>query len=143
MNEKKCSKCGEIKPLDQFAKNKTRKGGYTRLCKTCHNAYFREYFSDQDRMCKQVGRVDKNKKEYRNNFRKYKLSIGCQECGYDKCASALHFHHINSSEKKFAISKGVARSVNEIKMKEELDKCILLCANCHAELEEKIQNNNI
>ena len=56
----------------------------------------------------------------------------CLKCGYDKCPGALDFHHRDSSEKEFAIGhKGRIRSWD--KMKPELDKCDLLCANCHRE----------
>ena len=57
----------------------------------------------------------------------------CFICGYDKCNGALEFHHLNPSEKDFAISrKGVTRSWDRVK--EELDKCICVCANCHREI---------
>jgi 5-methylcytosine-specific restriction endonuclease McrA len=57
----------------------------------------------------------------------------CQACGYDRCIEALEFHHANSSGKDFSISeKGYTRSW--AKVKEELDKCMLLCANCHREI---------
>jgi 5-methylcytosine-specific restriction endonuclease McrA len=57
----------------------------------------------------------------------------CQICGYDKTVEALHFHHINPKEKNFGISAaGITRSLKE--QKSEIQKCILLCANCHIEL---------
>jgi hypothetical protein len=63
----------------------------------------------------------------------------CQICGYDKCASALHFHHTDPNEKDFGFSdKGIPRSWE--KQKIELDKCILLCSNCHCEVHEGITN---
>ena len=55
-------------------------------------------------------------------------------CGYDKCPTALQFHHLEPAEKKFSIShEGVTRSF--AKLKAEAAKCVLLCANCHAEVE--------
>jgi hypothetical protein len=59
----------------------------------------------------------------------------CQRCGYDKCLAALQFHHLNSEEKSFRISAPGVKSLQ--KLKEEIKKCILLCANCHAELHSK------
>lgn len=60
----------------------------------------------------------------------------CQLCGYDKCTEALEFHHY-MDEKNFGISqKGYTRSWE--KVKKELDICILLCANCHREVENDI-----
>jgi len=56
----------------------------------------------------------------------------CQICKYSKCIDALEFHHTDPNEKEFGISaKGYTRSWE--KVKQELDKCTLLCANCHAE----------
>ena len=56
----------------------------------------------------------------------------CQICGYDRCIEALEFHHLDPAQKDFGIShKGYTRSWE--KVKEEVDKCILLCANCHRE----------
>lgn len=57
----------------------------------------------------------------------------CQICGYNKCVDALEFHRLDESLKDFGIaSKGYTRSWD--KTKEELDKCILVCANCHREI---------
>ncbi len=57
----------------------------------------------------------------------------CQICGYNKCPGALDLHHFNG-KKDFGIGdKGYTRSWERIK--KELDKCILVCANCHREIE--------
>ena len=57
----------------------------------------------------------------------------CCICGYDKCITALEFHHINPNEKEFGIAAhGYTRSWEEVK--KELDKCILVCSNCHKEI---------
>ena len=56
----------------------------------------------------------------------------CERCGYDKYIGALEFHHLDPTQKDFGISSsGHTRSFE--KMKVELDKCIMLCANCHRE----------
>lgn len=58
----------------------------------------------------------------------------CVLCGYDRCPAALHFHHLDPSQKEFVISRqGVTRSLAEAR--KEAAKCVLLCANCHAEVE--------
>jgi hypothetical protein len=63
----------------------------------------------------------------------------CEICGCAKCQEALEFHHIN--EKKFGISeKGYTRSWQ--KVKKELDKCQLVCANCHREIHAKLAKKN-
>ncbi len=61
----------------------------------------------------------------------------CQICSYKRCVGALELHHINKTDKTFGIGdKGYTRSWE--KVKSELDKCILLCANCHREVEAGI-----
>lgn len=60
----------------------------------------------------------------------------CQICGYNKYPGALDLHHING-KKDFGIGdKGYTRSWE--RTKKELDKCILVCANCHREIEAGI-----
>ena len=61
----------------------------------------------------------------------------CEKCGYNKSENALHFHHIDPTMKLFQISNGYnLYGCNMKKFKEEADKCVLLCANCHAEEHE-------
>ena len=61
----------------------------------------------------------------------------CERCGYSKCIDALEFHHIDPGQKDFTISsKGYTRSWE--KVRSELDKCMILCANCHRELHAKL-----
>ena len=60
----------------------------------------------------------------------------CIICSYDKCEQALEFHHKEPSEKDFHISGAHCRSWESIKI--ELEKCIILCANCHRETHNKI-----
>lgn len=59
----------------------------------------------------------------------------CQICGYDKAITALHFHHLNPDEKDFSLS---GKSISFDKLKKEVDKCILVCSNCHSEIHEGI-----
>ncbi len=78
--------------------------------------------------------VTKRRKTIRQKAIKYKGGK-CELCGYNRCIEALEFHHI--SNKSFGISqKGYTRSWN--KVKDEIDKCILLCANCHREVENGV-----
>lgn len=58
----------------------------------------------------------------------------CITCGYDRCIAALSFHHLVPAEKTFNLShRGVTRSLAEARS--EASKCVLLCSNCHAEVE--------
>ncbi len=58
----------------------------------------------------------------------------CRLCGYDRCMAALEFHHVAPTDKRFALSRrGVTRSIERARA--EARKCVLLCSNCHAEVE--------
>ena len=57
----------------------------------------------------------------------------CIKCGYDECVEALDFHHLDASSKEFSISGNFNRSWDSIRL--ELDKCAILCARCHREVE--------
>jgi transposase len=58
----------------------------------------------------------------------------CVLCGYERAVSGLHFHHVDPAEKSFALSRqGVTRSLASARA--EAAKCVLLCSNCHAEVE--------
>ncbi len=66
----------------------------------------------------------------------------CQICGYHKCDGALELHHIDPTQKSFGIgAKGYTRSWEKVRT--ELDKCALLCANCHREVEAGITQLSI
>jgi transposase-like protein len=58
----------------------------------------------------------------------------CRVCGFAQYIGALHFHHVDPERKVFAVSRqGVTRSLE--RAREEAQKCVLLCANCHAMVE--------
>lgn len=61
----------------------------------------------------------------------------CCICNYSKCVEALEFHHLDPLKKSFSLSsKGITRSYS--KNLEEAKKCILVCANCHREIESNL-----
>ena len=97
---------------------------------------------------KRITLTQEEKKEYnyahvksfrkRNKERAVEYKGGkCEKCGYDKCISALEFHHLDPKEKDFSPSGNMNMAWDKIKI--EIDKCILVCANCHREIHEQIQ----
>jgi hypothetical protein len=75
--------------------------------------------------------------------RKVKLMLveeaggACRICGYARNMRALHFHHVEPSQKRHEINgKGVAIAIEKLRV--EAQKCVLLCSNCHAEVEDGI-----
>ena len=76
--------------------------------------------------------VSERRKRLRGMAREYKGGK-CIICGYKRCQDALDFHHRDPKQKDFGLSvRGLTRSWTKIK--KEIDKCVLVCANCHREL---------
>ena len=85
-----------------------------------------------DRRTYMIAAVRKRRRKVREMAVQYKGGQ-CSRCGYKKCVEALEFHHLDSSQKDFGISaKGYTRSWARVR--EEIEKCVLVCANCHREL---------
>jgi hypothetical protein len=57
----------------------------------------------------------------------------CAVCGYERCALNLHFHHVDPTAKSFDMHMGVGKALAAFR--EEAKKCVLVCANCHGEIE--------
>ncbi|MGH2922405.1 MAG: HNH endonuclease signature motif containing protein [Solirubrobacterales bacterium] len=57
----------------------------------------------------------------------------CTVCGYDRCIINLTFHHVDPKEKSFSMSMAVGKSI--ARFRSEAKKCVLVCANCHGEIE--------
>lgn len=100
-----CLSCKREFPLDRS------KGHRSRKCASCN-------------ILSRKSKMKLRCLEYKGN--------SCIRCRYNKCSAALVFHHFDESNKEFNISGSYNRSWN--KLKAELDKCILICSNCHAEL---------
>lgn len=101
------------------------------VCGTCGREYVYErnkgHTKSRCNSCAQAKRRHKLK----NELVEYKGGC-CSECGYNKCVDALDFHHTDPHEKELLIGSSWNRSLKILK--NEADKCILLCANCHREI---------
>lgn len=121
---KTCSRCLQDIPVEQFMRESQKTGKIIireGRCETCRSEYRSEKGIEFKQKC-----VD------------YKGGK-CVECGYNKCLNALSFHHLDPSQKDFEISRIRWMSKKTFtKALPELDKCALLCLNCHAEAHAKI-----
>ncbi len=114
MTTKICNECNKELDLSEFNSN-----GYTpkgtkkikAMCKTCET----------------LGKKTKSKLLLSSL-----VKLECVVCGYNKCESAIEFHHLDPRKKDFNV--GSQRIANVEKIKKELDKCVVLCSNCHREL---------
>lgn len=97
--------------------------------------YVPEKLTEEEVSKRNVERVQNKRRGVKIKAVEYKGGK-CNKCGYNKCLGAMEFHHLDPKEKDFSIgNKGYTRSWD--KVKEELDKCVLLCANCHREEHNK------
>jgi hypothetical protein len=93
------------------------------------------YYINPDGKTKTLDRQNKNRFIRRSKYKKL-LGGKCEKCGYNKCLDALQFHHKDPSQKDFMVSDFIwgRNNITEERALEEIKKCSLLCANCHAEL---------
>jgi 5-methylcytosine-specific restriction endonuclease McrA len=102
------------------------------ICPVCGKDYV--YVRGKGGTMKYCGSCMVNKRRFKQKQEAVKYLGGkCQKCGYDKSVTAMQFHHRNPDEKSFTISGNHSRAWT--KTLAELDKCDLLCANCHHEVE--------
>lgn len=113
-----CKSCGETDP-DKFYRRKNKTIS-RKQCSKCWNK-------------RTIEKTRENKLE----AIKYKGGK-CISCGYNKCPAALAFHHRNPEEKDF--NWKALRNMSLDKLKKELDKCDLVCHNCHSEIHWHLDN---
>ena len=119
--EKLCQNCGKTKLVNEFYRR--RKGrDLSPYCKPC-----------------MVFQALKRQRKFKRQCVDYKGGK-CQICNYDKFLGALEFHHTNPEQKDFSISQSKLWKFDE-KIKKELDKCVMLCSNCHKEEHGKWDDN--
>lgn len=109
-NKKSCPRCRRELLKDNFYQRSN--GKVAAWCKTCNN---------ETRLQKQ-----RDNKILAIEYKGGK----CQKCGYNRCVAAMEFHHRNG-DKEFSVARSKHKNFDALKL--ELDKCDLLCANCHRE----------
>ena len=116
--KKECSLCKTEKDLSNFHKNGFSISGEQRWkswCKECTSKETKKKRKDIIVNCLEILNI-----EYR-----------CNDCGYNKNTATLCFHHIEPETKSFRISRNTIMPVD--KLLNEIQKCKILCANCHME----------
>lgn len=121
-----CYKCKQAKSLDEFHKNKTKPDGLSNKCRACMKSYQKEHYR------RNADRIKDRNRSYKASIRSWmrdlKSSLVCQRCGADHPA-VLDFHHVDGKE--FSISEAVCLGFSIETIKQEIDKCEVLCSNCH------------
>ena len=136
---KSCGKCNIVKIQSKSISKK---------CEICNNVFQTIPYGHNRRFCfecspeKTYGApaITSIRKAIKKQLVKYKGGA-CEVCGYSKCYRALEFHHRNKNEKDFSISKKLNLGIFSMDLYyKEIDKCMLVCANCHAEIHNKEEN---
>lgn len=113
MTTKICTKCKKELPLTSFYSRGN--GKYRSECKECHRNYVKEKYQERK---EQVSSLKEEK--------------GCQKCG-DKRSYVLDYHHIDPLTKEATIARITSNNNKIENIQKEIEKCVVLCANCHRE----------
>lgn len=114
--KRQCIRCLDWKALEEYQLRGTRSNYLRSCCRICEGQ-----------------RITEHGQKLKARAVAY-LGGACHICGYSKCMRSLTFHHRNPEKKEFAIADFKSRKWESIQP--ELDKCDLLCANCHGEIHE-------
>ena len=140
MQTKICSKCKEEKSIELFSKNKSKKSGYSCECKECHKIIRKKYYDNNKE--KEISRVHIRRTQQVKDFKEFKSKLKCILCNENHIAT-LHFHHLDPSIKEIDLSTAVRLGWSKDKLEKEINKCVVLCANCHAKEHYSLNMNNI
>lgn len=124
MTMKKCYECGKRKALDQFSKRKTSKDGLRLACRECEKERSAAYYKANR------SKWHDRRLETRDKLMELKSTLKCQLCLEDE-PRCLDFHHLDPTTKKFDIARGVRDRLSWKSVLKEIEKCVVLCANCH------------
>lgn len=130
METKQCSKCKRILPIENFRwKNKSQNLHHSQ-CKQCQSKREKErYLQDKQRKDAIIQRT-LSYKERNLEYIKQRKACGCAKCG-EKRFYVLDFHHLDKKQKNDTINN--LRTCSLDTLSQEIDKCIVLCSNCHRE----------
>jgi predicted RNA-binding protein YlxR (DUF448 family) len=127
--QRRCGRCGEMKPLDDFAWRRKAKGQRHNMCRPCHAEYHRgHYLANKQRYIDQAAAQKRRARLARTLFLvEYFKEHPCVDCG-ETDPVVLEFDH--RGEKSFEVTRKFAeRSWQSIL--DEIEKCEVRCANCH------------
>lgn len=130
---KNCRRCGVDKPHDQFSKSVQSKDGLYSYCKPCVNEKTKQWYSQkkQDVAYLAAKNAALRARAQENKLKAIEYKGGCcSDCGgvFDPCVYDFHHEDVSTKEKNPSAFLGRSSFENALS---ELDKCVLLCANCH------------
>jgi len=128
-DKKWCPGCRDYKPKFEFRTNITRYDGLQTSCIECRKNYNKEHYKKNRKLYKD--RAKTRKRESVAWIKKYKKELSCQRC-FENHPACLVFHHKDPKSKKGTINRLVRDGYSKEKILKEIEKCEVLCFNCHA-----------
>jgi CRISPR/Cas system-associated protein Csm6 len=125
-----CSTCNKPKSLDEFYKAQNGKPGWRRECKLCGRLRCKSYYQENgsERRAQQKRKLQENQRHNRKIVLEYLMQHPCADCGEADVLVLQFDHRENKSEE---ISKMLRHYTSWSRLKAEIDKCDIRCANCH------------
>ena len=140
MQEKRCAKCKDVKNIEAFGKNKRKKDGLQTYCRKCQKILKDRHYQDNKAYYfEKAKKADRKREKY---FRELKDGKFCVDCGTKYPYYVLQYDHLDGKE--FNISDAVyRRGLGKQKILNEIARCDIVCANCHAIRTHKRKNNTL
>lgn len=123
---KSCNICNELKSISEYHPNKSCKQGVVGTCKSCYKQRITKWYSE-NRKSRQQYANDKNQLRKREVVKHF--GDKCRDCNMSFPDCVYQFHHLDPSQKDVNPSKALTWKAE--RMWVELNKCVMLCANCH------------
>ena len=134
MAKKKCNHCGIEKDEEEFNWRYKTLGVRHKTCRDCAHGFNKDYYEGdaKERHLQQVKeRAEAAREAAREYVYQYLLSHPCEECG-ETDPRVLEFHHVG--QKDMAITRMVTGGFSIERIKAEISKCTVYCANCHRKI---------
>lgn len=124
---KKCSGCSTEKTTEHFAKNSTKKDGLQTTCKQCRKIYWDNHYQSNKRYY--IVKAANRKNQIKHDFWSWLSTKSCIDCGISDIR-VLEFDHRLREQKLYNISD-LLRTGQDKYLLKEIEKCDIVCANCH------------
>lgn len=131
MEKRICTKCNLEKDFDDFAWKSEHKNLKASECKTCHKETRHNYYIKNAKTEKE--RIYKRKKELAKWLQEFKKTLKCEICSENE-PCCLEFHHTDPNMKEINIALCATYGWSVQRTKNEIEKCIVICSNCHKKL---------
>jgi len=129
---KACTKCNKTKPVSEYNYRNKSKGTYQSHCRKCSKAYLKTHYRKNTQYYREKAKYHTRRYEQiaRRTIYEIKLGNPCVKCG-ESDPRVLDFDHINSQEKSHNVANMVKSGHSVKSIMKEVEKCQILCANCH------------